>query len=214
MRQGLKVCQLREHINERTALPRWAGTASIYLRTNGKCIAGNEQVQLGKQPRQRMVCQCTVTMWWGPGRAQTSTASRLCERSPELVFVTVLQWPRVSQMSGKNTKLSVDGWICLTVCLLTAHGSEVPTAVCIDMGGSPDSPIIKFLSQVTLLPSTQAVSKAGNGSRNQSEGSEAGDCLLPRSSSEAAFRSWSFLGKLSSAPAVLTWTWNQHLFCW
>lgn len=73
------------------------------------------------------------------------------------------------------------------VCLLTAHSSEVPTAVCIDMGRSPDSPIIKFLSQVTLLPSTQAVSKAGNGSRNQSEGSEAGDCLLPRSSSEAAF---------------------------
>lgn len=122
-------------------------------------------------------------------RVVGATASRLCERSPELVFVTVLQWPHVSQMSGKNSKLSVDGWMCLMACLLTAHGSEVPTAVCIDMGRSPDSPVIKFLSQVTLLPSTQAVSKAGNGSKNQSEGSEAGDCLLPRSSSKAAFRS-------------------------
>lgn len=188
MRQGLKVCQLREHINERTALPPRAGAASFYLRANGKCIDGSEQVQLGKQPRQQMVRQCTVTMWWGPGRAQTSTASRLCERSPELVSVTVLEWPRVSQMSGKNSKV-ICRWMCLTLCLLTAHGSEAPTAVCVDMGKSLDSPIIKFLSQLTLLPSTQAVSKAGNGSRNQSDGSEAGDCLFPKSSSEAAFRS-------------------------
>lgn len=79
--------------------------------------------------------------------------------------------------------------MCLTPFLLTAHGGEAPTAVRVDMGKSFDSPIIKFLSQLTLLPSTQAVSKAGNGSRNQSDGSEAGDCLLPKSSSEAAFRS-------------------------
>lgn len=104
------------------------------------------------------------------------------------MFVTVLEWPRVSQMSGKNSKV-ISRWVCLTPCLLTAHGGEAPTAVRVDMGKSFDSPIIKFLSQLTLLPSTQAVSKARNGSRNQSDGSEAGDCLLPKSSSEAAFRS-------------------------
>lgn len=115
-------------------------------------------------------------------------AGSASERSPELVFVTVLEWPRVSQMSGKNSKV-ICRWMCLTACLLTAHGSEAPPAVCVDTGKSLDSPIMKFLSQLTLLPSTQAVSKAGNGSRNQSDGSEAGDCLLPKSSSEAAFRS-------------------------
>lgn len=110
MRQGLKVCQLREHINERTALPPGAGTDSIYLRANGKCIHGSE-VQLGKQPRQQMVRQCTVTMWWGPGRAQTSMASRLCERSPELVFVTVFRMASCFSDVGKKSKLSVDGCV-------------------------------------------------------------------------------------------------------
>lgn len=83
------------------------------------------------------------------------------------------------------------------VCLIAAHVSEVPTAVCIDMWRSLDSPIIKFLSQVTLVSSTQAVSKAGNGSRSQSDGSEAGGCLLCEYSSKAAFQSCSFQGELS-----------------
>lgn len=60
---------------------------------------------------------------------------------------------------------------------------------------------IKSCSQDTLASSMQAVSKAGNGSRRQSDRSEAGDCLLCKFSSKAAaFQSCSFLGELSCTP--------------
>lgn len=91
----------------------------------------------------------------------------------------------------------------LMACLIAAHVSEVPTAVCVDVCRSLDSPTIKSLSQVTLASSTQAVSKAGNGSRSQSDGLEAGDCLLCEYSFKAAFQSCSFLGEQSSTPPVL-----------
>lgn len=90
--------------------------------------------------------------------------------------------------------------LSLMVCLIAARVREVPTAVCVDMCRSLDSPIIKSCSQVTLASSMQAVSKAGNGSRRQSDGSEAGDCLLCKYSSKASFQSCSFLGELSSTP--------------
>lgn len=90
--------------------------------------------------------------------------------------------------------------LSLMVCLITAHVREVPTAVCVDMCRSLDSPIIKSCRQDTLASSMQAVSKAGNGSRRQSDRSEAGDCLLCKYSSKAAFQSCSFLGEPSSTP--------------
>lgn len=66
-------------------------------------------------------------------------------------------------------------WVCLMACQITAHISEVPAAVRVDRCRSLDSGVIKFLSQVTLASSMQVVSKAGNGSRSQYDGSEAGD---------------------------------------
>lgn len=101
----------------------------------------------------------------------------------------------------------------LMACLIAAHVSEVPTAVCVDVCRSLDSPTIKSLSQVTLASSTQAVSKADNGSRSQSDGLEAGDCLLCEYTSRPPSRvvlSWE-----NSHPhhQSFTWIWNQNLVC-
>lgn len=93
----------------------------------------------------------------------------------------------------------------LMVCLIAAQVCEVPAAACVDMCRSLDSPTIKSLSQVTLASSMKAVSKAGSGSRSQSDGSEAGDCLLCKYSSKAAFQScfFFFLEELSATPPDL-----------
>lgn len=99
------------------------------------------------------------------------------------------------------------------VCLITAHVSAAPAAVCVDMRRRLDAPVIKFPSQVTLSSSRQAVSKVDNGSRSQSDGSEAGDCLLCRHSSKAAFQSCLSWESCHPHRQSFTWTWNQHLFC-
>lgn len=59
------------------------------------------------------------------------------------------------------------------LCLVTALVSDVPTVVYVDTCRSLDTGVIKFLSRVTLAFSMQVVSKAGNGSRSQYDGSKA-----------------------------------------
>lgn len=77
----------------------------------GNGLMGVNKYSLGKRPRQQMVCNARCHHVAGPVRAQAPTTSRLWEGSPELGFVTVLEWPRISQLSGKNSKLAGDGGV-------------------------------------------------------------------------------------------------------
>lgn len=113
------------------------------------------------------------------------------------MFVTVLEWPHVFSCRRRTAG-------CLQMGLSDGVSNH---CACLS---------VKFLLQRMLtcvgvltlpfhwrLPCRQFLRQAMEGSWSQSEGSEAGDHLLCRYSSEVAFQNCSFPGELSSAPQVL-----------